>query len=152
MEIYIRHLYKTCLQESAYIKLIKKYASKLEYDILIVFDLRIKDYGNYIFDSKKKLHSIKISPNKCGFTDEGVKLDDGAEKYHLISTTIHEIYHALQYEELGREFWNKKYGCATEITHPDTADFFSKCEIDARAYENKNLLQAVEYYSRCVEE
>lgn len=152
MEITFRHLYRTCLDESAYIKLIKKYSAKLEYPVLIVFDLRIKDYGNYIFDSNKKIHCIKISPNECGFTSEGVKLDEAAEKYHLISTTIHELYHAQQYEALGREFWNKKFSCASEIEHASTADFFSKCEIDARTHENKHLLAAVEYYNRCIEE
>lgn len=146
MEFQLRHLYRTCLQEEAYIKLLKKYSTKLTHDIVVVFDLRIKDYGQYNFDYKNRVHLIRISPIKCGFTEEGTKLEEGAEKYNLIATTIHELYHAWQKEDLGVKFWNKSYSCASQITNQDFAAFYSECELDARVYENKNLAQAVQYY------
>ena len=146
MDFELRHLYRTCLQEEAYRKLLKKYSTNFTYDTVIVFDLRIKDYGQYIFDQENRVHLIRVSPAKCGFTEEGIKLDESAEKYNLIATTIHELFHARQKEELGSKFWNKSYSCASQITNQDFAAFYSECELEARVYENKNLAQAVQYY------
>lgn len=152
MEIHIRNIDRTCLEESAYLKLVKKYSSKLKHDVFISFDFRVKSYALYQFHPQRKVHLVKISPNTCGFTENGAKLDDGAEKYNLIASTIHELYHAQQYEELRQKFWNKRYSCASDISHRDSADFFSECEVDARRYENENLLPAIEYYNSCIEE
>lgn len=153
MEIKIKNLYRTCLDERAFEKLIKRYCKKFKYDILIVFDLRIRDYGNYNFDATKSRHIVKISPNSCGFSDDGVKLDFGAEKYLLIATLLHELRHASQYEKMGRnKFWNEKFGCTNEIQHPSSNEYFSLCEVDARAFENKHILSAVKYYNDCVPE
>lgn len=145
MDVDIRHLNKTCLDELAYIKLVKKYASKLKYNVLISFDSRIKDYGNYIFDSRKKIHVITISPKICGFVGE-LKLDDEAARYYFISTTLHEICHARQRETLGKkEFQDLN----DDILDGEASIFYSRCEIEARTYENGNLLKAMEFYNSC---
>lgn len=149
MEVEIKHLYRTCLDEKASIKLVKKYCKKFKNDITIIFDLRIKDYGSYNFDSEKKSHIIKISPKNCCFTPEGAKLDFGAEKYLLISTLLHELHHANQYEKMGYKFWNSKFTCASEIENTASTEYFSQCEVEAREFENKHIIAAVAYYNRC---
>ena len=149
MEIIIKNLYRTCLEEKAFVKLVKKYSKKFKYSIVISFDLRIRDYGNYNFDSTKNCHLIKISPQNCSFANDGEKLDFGAEKHLLITTFLHELRHAWQYEKMGWKFWNKKFGCASEIEHPSSTEYFSKCEVDARQFENRHILNAVEYYNGC---
>lgn len=147
MNIRIRHLDRTCLDELAYRKLIERYSLQLQYDILIVFDMRIKNYyGDYEFNSDKKIHNIAISLNRCKYEDE-VRVDEGGEKYNLISTTIHELYHAKQYEKLGSKLFCKP---CKDIKNKELASLYSDCEIEARVFENKNLLEAVQYYDACV--
>jgi len=152
--ITVRHIEKTCLESEPFFKLCKKHASKLEKDLLIVFDLRIGCYGTHWFDSKKQLHIIRISPEKCRhYRDEkGVikKLDLEAEKYNIISTVVHEIRHAQQKEEMGISYWNKKCHYAEEIRNPGYKSYYSEIEADARTYENKYVLSAVEFYNSCV--
>ena len=150
MEIKINHICRTNLNEEAFLKLIKKYTKKIKYDILISFDLRIKDYGSYIFDTEKKRHYIAISPIQCCYTKDKVKLDEGAEKYNLISTFLHESCHAFQYEDMGYKFWNQKYSCAAEIENASATEYFSECEVSARLFENEQILKAVKYYNSCV--
>ena len=152
MNVKLKYLDRTCLQEDAFIKLVRKYGSKLTHDVLIIFDLRIKDFGLYMFDGKKKIHTIQISPTRCNLSFEGTKLDPAATKYHLISTAIHELFHAQQYENMRGSFWSKKYRCADEISNAGVAEFFSVCEVEARTHENQNILQAVEYYTSCAEQ
>jgi HSP90 family molecular chaperone len=148
MNIEIRHLDRTFLQEEALLKVIKKYSHNLNYNILISFDKKISGYGLYNFDLKKKCHIIKISLTNCCFTENEERLDTNSEKYNLISTLIHELCHANQKETLGStKFWSNKYGCAKFVKNEFLAGFYSKSEVEARIYENKHVLQAVELYN-----
>jgi len=149
MNLTIRHISRTSLNEEAYRKLLKKYFSKLKNDTILSFDLRIKDFGYYIYDLSNEIHHIKLSPILNSYNDNGIKLDEGAEKYNLISSTLHEFFHATQKEELGKDFFSKKFGCAKDIENPDAADFYSTCEVEARSFENKNILEAVSFYNLC---
>jgi hypothetical protein len=150
MNVEVRHTDRTCLNEKAYIKLVRKYA-KLKYKLIISFDDRIKAYGQYNFDPNKRTHIIKISPKRNKTVqeesvDETVykikTVDSNGEKYQLISTTLHELKHAIQKEELGEAFWNKHYSAATDIKNKGLADFYSECEAEARIYENTNILRS----------
>lgn len=150
MVVDIRHIDRTCLEEEAFYKLVNKFSSGLTHDIKIIFDLRIKDFGQYTFIDK--VHIIRISPIVCGFVkNTTTKLDANAEKYNIISTTIHELYHAQQQEALGNDFWHKDFSQVAEIKNKGKSSFYSICEIETRIYENKNLLRAVEYYDSCCE-
>lgn len=143
-KIEIRHLERTCLKEQAYLKLVRKYA-KLKHKLIISFDNRIKAFGQYRFDSIKRAHIIKISPTKNKITEENSKwkiVDEGGEKYQLLSTTLHEIKHALQKEEKGEAFWNKHYSMASDIKNNSLADFYSECEAEARVFEHTNILRS----------
>jgi hypothetical protein len=152
MEIKVNHIDRTCLNKEAFLKLIKKYTKNLKYDVLISFDLRIKDYGSYIFDTAHARHLIRISPIECSFAKDKVKLEEAAEKYNLISTFLHEKHHAFQYETMGYQFWSKKYSCTVEIESPSATEYFSECEVSAREFENKHVIKAVKYYNSCVPE
>lgn len=154
-KLMIKHIERTCLNEKAFIKLVKKYA-KLKYKLVIVFDNRIKDYGQYNFDPEKRIHTIRISPKKNKIVQEDssietvykvIKVDANGEKYQLIGTTLHELKHAIQKEERGTEFWSKKYSCASDIKNTSLADFYSECEIEARQFEHNALLEAVDLYN-----
>ena len=163
-QIEIRNLDKVCLNEAAYRKLVEKYSSRLKYKVCITFDSRVTDcFGLYIFDSKNTIHIIKISPKKCCFNEKrsriakvsskkyrfdakNVKLDRNAQKYNIVSTTIHELYHAWQKEKEGRKFYNNKFSYASGVRNKEFRSLYSKCEIVTRVYENKNLMKAIKLY------
>lgn len=149
-KIEVRHIDRTCLDEKAYTKLVRKYA-KLKYRLIISFDNRIKAYGQYSFNPTKRIHTIKISPKRNKIIQENsidesvykVKtVDSNGEKYQLLSTTLHELKHALQKEERGEAFWNKQYSEASEIQNNSLADFYSECETEARTFEHTNILRS----------
>jgi hypothetical protein len=149
-KVEVRHIDRTCLNEKAFLKLVRKYA-KLKYRLIISFDNRIKAYGQYNFNPTKRIHTIKISPKRNKTIqetsiDESVcktkTVDSNGEKYQLISTTLHELKHALQKEERGEAFWNKHYSEATEIKDISLADFYSECETEARTFEHTNILRS----------
>jgi hypothetical protein len=148
MSVTLRYFDRTSLQEEAYLKLIKKYASKIKKNITITFDYRLACFGNYNYDEKTNSHIIKISIKKC-CKHKGLPLEKNIQKYNLIATTIHELFHAQKQEELGqKKFWSDYYGKCQDIDDPDWSDFYSLCEVETRAYENKNVLPAVEYYDQ----
>lgn len=103
-----------------------------------------KTIGYYVFDVKKRTHIIRVSPRLNKAKTNG---DVNAEKYQLVSTVLHELRHAQQKEELGVEFWRKHYNNAADVIQPAFSDFYSECEIDARTFENANVLSAVEFYT-----
>jgi hypothetical protein len=147
--ITIRHIDRTCLVEDAYKKLIDKF-SYLEKDILIVFDLRIATMGVHQYDSDDELHTIRISPvsNSTSTNEKNdvVMLDKESEKFQLISTTLHELQHAMSREALGKSFYAKKYFLA-KVKNKEMQEYWSKCEVDARKYELDNIFKAMEYYN-----
>jgi hypothetical protein len=107
---------------------------------LLLFSIsELKIIGQYIFDAKKRTHIIRISPKLNKAKTNG---DSNAEKYQLVSTVLHEVRHAQQKEERGMEFWRKRYNTAVDVIHPAFSDFYSECEIDARTFENANVLSA----------
>jgi len=149
--ISIRHIDRTCLQEEAFIKMIKKY-SNLEHDMLIVFDRRITCLGFHFYDYTKQLHTIRISPEENKYDDNNeIKLDIVAEKHNLISTFLHELCHAHQREILKKSYLRSDYRFASKIRNSETASYYSRCELEARAYACDNILKAVALYdSYCV--
>jgi hypothetical protein len=104
----------------------------------------LKDFGQYKFHEEKKVHIIRISPSRHKYRTYS---DENAQKFQFISTTLHELRHASQKEDLGAEFWSKSYSYSKQIDNPDFSEFYSKCEVDARIYENKHVLPAVEAYN-----
>jgi len=149
--ITIRHIDRTCLNHNAFISMVKSY-SKLDHDILIVFDDRISCMGMHIYEHTKKLHTIRLSPkhNKYGRNELGepVRLDAEAEKHNLISTVLHELHHGTQREKLKQSFFRKDYLFSKSIKNPDLAEHYSKSELEARRYECENILKAVEFYDK----
>lgn len=141
MKIEIRYIDRTCLNAKAYMKLLAKFGN-LKLKTIIVFDKRVKSYGQYSFNSVKRIHTIRISPDV-----HKLKKDYNAEKYELISTTLHELRHAQQKEEKGFEFWKKQYNSVNEIKTKTMSDFYSECELDARTFENANVANAVGFYN-----
>lgn len=75
-------------------------------------------------------------------------VDKNGEKYQALATTLHELKHAIQKEELGLDFWKRNYSCAIEIKDTSLADFYSQCEIEARSFENSNILLGVSIYNK----
>jgi len=155
MPIEIRYIERTCLQKDAFMKMIKKY-HKLNHNIRVVFDLRINSYGSHWWDGNKKIHIIRINPLYCKFhhdenNPKGVRLGPVAEKYRIIGTTLHELRHAQQKEELGYKFYQEKYESVKAITNPYVATWYSECERDARIYEDEHIEDAVTVYDSACE-
>jgi hypothetical protein len=149
MNITLRHFERTSLNEQAFLKLVKKYAHNLMHDVVISFDNRISTYyGEHSYDSDKKIHFIKISPKKCTKFEKKI-IDAHGQKYNFLSTVIHELKHASQQDQLGREFWSRQYSCAKGVKNLAAAEFYSEKEIEARIFENENVVAAVEYYDSC---
>jgi hypothetical protein len=141
MDVSLKNIEKTPLDVQAYEKLIKKYC-RCSKDVHVIFDKRLKStFGNYFFNEEKDCHEIRISIFANRFLEETAMI------YAYVSTTLHELRHAEQKEELGNNFDNKKYSCTEEIKSPRLTEFFSKIEVDARIYENKNILEAVKFYN-----
>lgn len=145
--IEVRHCERTCLNAQAYIKLIETYAN-LKNKIIICFDKRIKAFGQYAFDANKKAHIIRISPKE---NKKNTNFDENAQKFQLISTTLHELRHAMQKEDLGVTFWSKSYNYSKQISNPNFSEFYSQCEVDARIYESTNVLDAVDVYNNILQ-
>lgn len=119
--------------------------------------IELKIIGQYSFDPLKRLHVIRISPKKSKIIqedsmDENIytvkNVDKNGEKYQAISTTLHELKHAMQKEEMGQNFWDKKYACAKDIKNSSLSDFYSQCEVEARSFENLNIIAAIEFYNK----
>lgn len=150
--ITIRHIERTCLKEEPYKKLIEKYAN-LKHDLLVVFDLRINCFGIHTYDFVKQLHTIRIGPfrNSIHIDEKGntIDLDTESEKYNLISTTLHELYHGFRRETLKQSFFNKDY-CEAKVKNRELKELYSQCELEARTFETSNILQAVEYYNNLI--
>lgn len=137
------------LDEDSYLRVIKRYTSRLKYNIEILFTNKISDFGLYTFDSKIQTHKIKISIKKCSeFEKSFLKFDTDTEKYYVISTTLHEIKHAIQYEKLGLTgFTEKEFSSAANVKNSFASSYFSSCEIEAKEYEFKHLIKAVACYN-----
>ena len=159
----LRYLDRMNIEEDAYFSFLEKYIRtlKLKHKILIVFDLRLKDFGSYWWNGDIRTHIIRISPKRCqhrreeNYEDgwvELVRVGPASEKFQVISTTIHELFHAHQKESKGSSFDNVSFDGVKEITNPDISSWYSECEIEARIYENKNIKAAVEYYDSYCEE
>lgn len=155
MEIEVRHIDRVNLEVEPFKKVVKKYV-RTDKEILIVFDKRITSFGVHQYDSKTKKHIIRISPDKvarpagyCHNCSDSFS-DPSAIKYNVISTLVHELGHINQFEELGwQTYLSHKFSCQRDIKNSDWADYYSPAEQDARRYEHKHSLQAVEYYNEC---
>lgn len=151
-KVEVRYIDRTCLERDAYIKTVQKYANDLKYDVSIVFDKRLVNYGTHMFIPRKKIHIIRLSPKKnktakkSHLTVETVRIGCVGEKFNLIASTIHELKHAQQSEKLGEKFWDENWGYVSEIKNPEISEWYSECEIEARIYENKNIRSAVKLY------
>ena len=123
-------------------KLVKKF-SKSEKDIVLIFDNRIASAGVYEYNCKKKRHEIRVSSKDLEFDDPQAKV------YELISTILHELKHLQQQENLGANtFESEKFAMNKCIKNPEAAAYFSDREIEARIFEEKNVLSAVEFYCK----
>ena len=89
-------------------------------------------------------HEIELSLILCG---------SGKKKmlkiYQYISTLLHELRHLYQREKFGpKKFSSKEFDCNKNMTFEDFDSLvFSESETDARMYENKHILPAVEFYN-----
>jgi len=145
MQVEVRYIERVSLYEEPFIRVVQEYTKKLKHNFVVVFDLRLKNFGTHMWDADKKIHIIRLSPVLCKFK-KNVRLGPIAEKYRIIGSLLHEIRHAQQYEELGDKFWNKKYVKVKAITNPDVSDWYSECERDARIYEDLHIKDAIILY------
>jgi hypothetical protein len=151
MKVKIRHIEKTCLIEEAYVKLIKKYIDT-DKDVTILFDGRMKDYGEYFYNQDKRRHEIKIGlkKNKVSAYNQDRILKEDDQRYTFIETTLHELKHLMQHEESGRSFYNNDFGTNRDIKDNVLAIEYSQCELEAKEFEKKNILTAVDFYDTVV--
>jgi len=149
MEIKIKNIDRTFLDKDSFLRLIRKY-SKLTKDLDLSFDARLTSVlGNYRYDDDKKRHIIKLSLINCKYSNKA-ELSKAGEKYNFISTLLHELKHAQQKEEMRQNFWKDKNCKNAEIQEESLSTEYSTVEIQARIHENKNILEAVEYYNECL--
>lgn len=143
--ITIQKIERTNLNEEALVKVIKKF-SKPKKDLRLTFDARISDFGSYTYNSKKKRHEIKISSKVFQFGALS------SRPYELIGTILHELKHLQQQEDLGTNtFFSEKYTFNKCIKNEAASAYYSIGEIEARLFEEKNLLAAVDFYCKNLE-
>ena len=154
--IEVRYLKRTCLIKDAYAKTILHYTKILElkFKVLIVFDNRIKTSGLHTFDIKKNHHTIRISPEKAQlekpdiFNDLVIRVGKNEEKWNIISTTLHELRHAAQYEESSdKYYYDADFNAVSELNNPSVSDWYSRAEIEARVYESLHIHHAIKLYN-----
>lgn len=147
MRIIVYNLPKD-LEVCAFRRVIFRFCKTKKY-IKICFDHRMtQTYGTYkeIISEKNRHigHEIKLSLPLCG---------SGKRKmikiYQYISTLLHELRHLYQREKFGsKKFSSKEFDCNKNMAYDDFYSLvFSESETDARMYENKYVLPAVEYYN-----
>lgn len=136
------------LDEHAFVRLIQKYA-RTKNNIDVLFDRRmVSTCGSYDEIQKNNRldkHQIKISPISCE-----VRGNKKVTLFLYISTLLHELRHLQQREKLGsRKFHSKEFGYNESVFNSNFySENYSKCEIDARLYENKNIWAAFLYYNK----
>ena len=149
----IRYIDRVNLKESAFLSVLKKYIKelKLERDISVVFDKRIKGFGSYSYSLKTQSHIIRINPKNREEQENGRAGPwEEADKFNIIATVLHEMYHAHQYEVRGTSYYNSSFEGVRKITNPGWSEWYSHRELEARIFEYKNIREAVRYYnSRC---
>lgn len=146
-KIEIRHHERVSVDRLALEKVIKKF-SKVKNNVVVSFDNRISDYGQYFFEPKKKAHTIKISPRKNILDTNGSLLSSESSKYQIISTLLHEMRHAQQKESVGSVFNRFSYYFNKRIKETYFSYFFSECELDARKYEVTHINSAIKMYNK----
>ena len=154
MSVVVKRIERTNLMRKPYKKMVEKYTKNLKYNLKISFDKRLVCMGQYIFDDNKKLHIIKISPLKNKFhmrNDSLIRLGPAAQKYNIISTTMHELKHASQREELGTEYYSNVFNSVAGVSNPEISEWYSILEIEARIFEYENLYEAIHCYDSCCE-
>jgi hypothetical protein len=140
MTVLIKHLDLTSLDPTAFTKTVNKYVKLLglQIDIVISFDRRLKKInGNHIVNKK---HIIRMSVCPDG------RMEPSALKFGFLTTILHELKHAQQYEEDKQKYNNKKFYSSEQVIDKVLAEWYSQCETEARAFENKHLQSAVAYY------
>ena len=148
----IENINDTCFNKTAFEKLVKKYIPSCN-NVHITFDKNMKDYGSYVYYNGK--HSINISsvihihPNG---NRSGKVLQKKIQIMEMISTFLHESRHMQQRKRLRNRFFSDEYCKSAFIKNDDYYKrHFSKREADARAYEEKNVLVASNFYFSLIE-
>ena len=140
MNIKIKNIKKTKLNERVLLKTIKKF-SNLKKDILLIFTDRLTYYGKYTYVSKKKIHQIEISTIVFRYAESTARI------YEMIGSILHELKHAEQQEKLGfLKMMSNSFHKNCRIKGSGASEFFSVCESEARIAEEVNLMPAAEYY------
>lgn len=147
--IEVRNIQHISLKLEPLKKLIYKYARslKLKKDVVVVFDKRVtKQAGYHHLDLETQKHIIQIAPKCEGYNDKVVL------KYALISYILHELKHAQQREVHGYQYWNnsREFAFIPQIQHTALSQYYSKCEAEARTYQNKHMHNAVDFYDKQV--
>jgi len=153
MKVDVKYIERTPLDKEAYVRLVRHYVDSKR-DILIVFDGRYVDCGAYRLNLTKDRHEIRIGIKSSQYVSTACrkKVSHEAAIYNYICTTLHEIKHLIQSEHSGSVFIKDDFGINPEIKEPVLAIEYSKCELEAREFECRNLLQAVEFYDKVLEQ
>jgi hypothetical protein len=144
MTVKITHIDRTSLNSEAFYKTANKYIKLLNlyYNVIIIFDNRLSQIaGDHDFDIKNKRHVIKISPRPNEYPNQS------ALKYSFLSTMLHELRHARQYERDRKCYDRNPYLLPELLLDKELAELYSQCETEARAFENKHLHSAIKYYN-----
>ena len=145
----VKYANRTVLNEQAIRFLVRKFF-KTRRNVSISFDLRIKDYGSYTYDSKTMTHKILISPTLnqiCPVTDEMYSKQYSERK--LISTLLHEIRHAQQREKYGLVYFkSSEFAINENMPNAASAIYNAPREKDARRYEKRKIKKALKLYSQ----
>ncbi len=143
-----RHAERTTLNTDALLRIIKTYTNLL-LPVVVSFDRQINDHGTHVALERpngQEYHYIRISVR---MTEH---LDDRSQAFDLISTLLHELQHADQWERLGPEAYEDPSFACAGTPNARTDDFYSSREIQARTFENANLAGAMQCYEQFVAE
>jgi hypothetical protein len=128
--------------------------------------MRLGEYGEHTYDTKKKLHHIRISPKICSHGKSNTKWDVDQKEFsgnlvrmnrydtvcRIIQVTLHELMHANQCDRDVRKYWKDAGSLHPKITQSFLRYELSPLEAEAEGRALLNFNSALERYERWCEE
>jgi hypothetical protein len=157
--ILVHNISKTPLDKQVFTKLIRHYY-KGPYNITIKFDSRISGYGEHTFNTKRKIHIIRISPKICrlgrGDTrwyfnsmetqSKLVRMNKYDTICRIIQVLLHELKHAEQCDRDIKQYWKANTNLHESIIQPRLKYELSPFEAEAEGWSLINFNKALERY------
>lgn len=116
----------------------------LQRNIVVSFDRRIADSGRH--DVINDMHYIRIGTKNIEHWDAVCQM------HEIINTLLHELYHAMQWEEYGNKVYENELQEVRKVTKSSALYQYCPLELAARSYADHNHHDAITKYEKLTSE